>query len=51
MVSAFVNLPPSLLLFSGMAMGYRDETASVNSLCTRRDPVDAFAVMRGFAED
>jgi nitroreductase len=36
------------MLFSGMALGYRDETAPINALRTQRDPFEAFADMRGF---
>jgi nitroreductase len=44
----FIGLAEDHILFSGMAMGYRDEAAPVNALRTRRDDFDAFAEMRGF---
>lgn len=47
-VAAFLGLPPELMLFCGMALGYMDESAPVNTLRTERLEVDAFAVLRGF---
>ena len=47
-VGDFLGLPDDHMLFSGMALGYRDETASINTLRTRRDEFDVFAEMRGF---
>ena len=36
------------MLFSGMALGFADETAPVNQWRTRRDPFEAWGEMRGF---
>lgn len=47
-VGAFLGLPDDHMLFSGMALGYADETAPINSLRTRRDPFEVWAEMRGF---
>jgi nitroreductase len=47
-VGEFLRLPPELMLFSGMALGYRDETAPINSLRTDRAPMAEFAELRGF---
>jgi len=47
-VGEFLRLPPELLLFAGMALGYRDESAPVNRLRTDRAPLDEFAELRGF---
>ncbi|MGA0602468.1 nitroreductase [Caulobacter sp. KR2-114] len=47
-VGAFLDLPDDHMLFSGMALGYRDETAPINGWRTRRDPFDAWAHMQGF---
>ena len=47
-VGDFIGLPEDHMLFSGMALGYRDDTAPINTLRTRRDPFDVFAEMRGF---
>jgi len=37
------------LVYCGMALGYADETAAVNSLRSDRAPVEEFASFRGFA--
>jgi nitroreductase len=47
-VAEFVGLPDDHMLFSGMAMGYPDEAAPINTLRTRREPLDTFAEFRGF---
>lgn len=47
-VSEFLDLPPELMVFSGMALGYRDETHPINTLRTRREPFEAWCEMRGF---
>jgi len=47
-VGGFIGLPEDHMLFSGMALGYRDETAPINGWRTRRDPFDAWCEMRGF---
>jgi nitroreductase len=47
-VGEFVKLPPELMLFSGMALGYRDESAPINTLKTDRAPLEEFAELRGF---
>jgi len=47
-VGEFIGLPEDHMLFSGMAMGFRDEAAPINTLRTRRDPFEAFAQMQGF---
>jgi nitroreductase len=47
-VAAFVGLPDDHMVFSGMAMGYRDEAHSINAWRTRRDPFGDWCEMRGF---
>lgn len=47
-VGAFIGLPDDHMLFSGMALGYRDEAAPINTLRTRRDPFETWAELRGF---
>ena len=47
-VGDFLDLPDDHMLFSGMALGYADETAPINTLRTRRDPFDVWASMSGF---
>jgi nitroreductase len=43
-----LDLPEHELMFSGMALGYADDTAPINTLRTRRDSVDDFAMLKGF---
>jgi nitroreductase len=47
-VADFIGLGDDHILFSGMAMGYRDPDAPINGWRTRRDDFDLFAEMRGF---
>jgi nitroreductase len=48
LVGDFIDLPEDHQLFSGMALGYRDETAPINLWRTRRDAFEAWGEMRGF---
>ena len=41
-VQTFVEAPPELMLFCGMAIGYRDEAAPVNGLVSDREPLDVW---------
>lgn len=45
-VSDFLGLPPELMLFCGLAIGYRDDSAPVNRLRTERAPLEQFARFR-----
>lgn len=45
-----LNLPQDHMIFSGMALGYADEAAPINTLRTRRDPFELWADMRGFED-
>lgn len=47
-VSEYLNLPDDLMVFSGMALGYRDDGHPINTLRTRREPFEAWCEMRGF---
>jgi len=47
-VGAALNLPEHEMLFCGMALGWRDADAPINTLRTRRDPFETFATMQGF---
>jgi nitroreductase len=47
-VGEFLRLPPELMLFSGMALGYRDESAPINTLRTDRAPLEEVAELHGF---
>ncbi len=46
----FLGLDEHHLLFSGMAMGYRDPDHPINALRTRRDPIEDWCELRGFDE-
>jgi nitroreductase len=48
-VARYVGLPDDHMVFSGMAMGYRDESHPINGWRTRRDPFETWCEMRGFA--
>ena len=43
-VGEFLQLPRQLMLFCGMALGYRDESAPINRLRTARAELNEFAV-------
>ena len=47
-VAEHLALPDDHMLFSGMALGWPDESAPINTLRTRRDPFEVWAEMRGF---
>lgn len=47
-VREFLGMPQELILFSGMALGWRDESAPINTLRTDRAPLEDFATLRGF---
>jgi nitroreductase len=48
-VREFLQIPPELFFFCGMALGYRDESAPINRLRTDRAPLEEFATLRGLA--
>jgi nitroreductase len=47
-VAEAIGIPEGHMLFSGMALGYADEAAPINSLRTRRAPFEDWAGMIGF---
>lgn len=47
-IAEFLRLPPEVMLFSGMALGYMDENAPINSLRTERAAFEEFATLHGF---
>lgn len=47
-IAEFLELPPEVMLFCGMALGYMDESAPINSLRTERAALEEFATLRGF---
>lgn len=49
-VADFLGLPADHMLFCGMAMGYRDAAAPINTLRASRDPFAAWGALRGFED-
>lgn len=47
-VADFLNPPPELMLFCGMAIGYKDPDEAANQLIAERAPLEDFAIFRGF---
>jgi hypothetical protein len=47
-VGEHLQLPPELMLFAGMALGYMDPAHPINTLRTQRAPLEEFATLRGF---
>jgi len=43
-----IALPADRMLFSGIALGFRDDTAPINRLRTERAPLEEIATFRGF---
>jgi nitroreductase len=46
-IGEFLPLPPELMLFCGMSIGYRDESAPINRLRTDRAPLEEFVTFLG----
>jgi nitroreductase len=44
-VSGYLKTPEELMLFCGMAIGYKDENAAVNKLVSERLAFDDFATV------
>ncbi len=47
-IGRHIEQPAERILYCGMALGYADPEAAVNSLRTERQPVETFARFRGF---
>lgn len=47
-VGEAIGMDDDHMLFAGMALGYRDDSAPINTLRTRREPFEAFADLKGF---
>jgi nitroreductase len=47
-IAEFIALPPHLMIFCGMALGYRDTKHPINSVRTDRADLSEFASLRGF---
>ena len=43
-----LDLPGELMVFAGMALGFRDADHPINGLRTPRDPFEAWGELRGF---
>jgi nitroreductase len=50
-IGEFLHLPPNLIFFCGMALGFRDESAPINRLRTDRANLDEFVTFRGLEEN
>jgi nitroreductase len=48
-VGRFLNLPDNMILFCGIALGYEDSAAPINSWRAPRAPLDDWATFSGFA--
>ena len=48
-VRDFLNLPSHLMIYSGMALGYADENASINGWRAPRAPLEDYATFEGFS--
>ena len=46
-IQQFLEIPAELMVFAGMSLGYRDETAAINGLRTDRAPLSEIATFRG----
>lgn len=47
-VGRFLGVPDDHMLFSGMALGYRDPDHPINTLKASRDPIEVWGDLRGF---
>jgi nitroreductase len=47
-VARHCGLPDDHMVFSGMALGYRDEAHPINAWRSTRDPVDTWCELKGF---
>ena len=47
-ISRFLELPPHMMLFCGIALGHADEAAPINGWRAPREPLEAFASFQGF---
>jgi nitroreductase len=46
-ITRFLGTPSERMLFTGMAIGYRNPEAAINRLVTRRAPLEEFTSFRG----
>ena len=45
-IREYLNVPPEEMIFCGMALGYADDGAAINSLVSERAPLSEWAVIR-----
>lgn len=45
-IREYLHVPQEEMIFCGMALGYADETAAINSLVSERAPISEWAVFR-----
>ena len=46
-ITSFLGTPAERMLFTGMAIGFRDDSHPINKLVTRRAPLETFARFHG----
>ena len=49
-IRTYLKIPDDLIVFCAMAIGWADTEAPVNQFRTEREPLSAFAVLRGLEE-
>lgn len=49
-LAGVLGLPDDHMVFSGMALGWRDEAAPINTLRSSRDPFEVWGELRGFEQ-
>jgi len=49
-IENFLSIPPNLMFFCGMALGYADDSAPINTLRTERAPLQEFATLCGWED-
>ena len=47
-VAEFLDMPPSRMLYCGMALGWPDEAHPINGWRSEREPLEGFSTIRGF---
>ncbi|HEX2559076.1 nitroreductase [Phenylobacterium sp.] len=47
-IAQFLGMPEELMVFSGMALGWRDPEAPINTLLASRDAFEVWGEMQGF---
>ena len=50
-VRTFLDLPDTLIIYSGMALGVADEAAPINGWRSPREPLSAYATFSGFTSE